>query len=310
VSHASAPDTAIEEGNMSTVIWKHGRILSSVAFLAVFLSACGPAKEKSAPEKPAGSPSPSAEAGGPVMEGETEVDPELLAEGKKAWRGCATCHCATDPAITEDEDWVVMNEVTTCIEAGKPAPRLRESIIVFLRHPDTLRPVLVDDGFEPGEGGEAGKVLVPPSGGSAYLKAERDSVKAGSPSMVRLYWKQTPEEKAVKAPVGEYNVINYWLYRKGGENGGERWMVTGTNVDGCTQLSIGPDFESSLNLDCMLYGEFGATMKDGAYTLSFSLSDLGGNRLSLSKNGRLVMPRYRILDEKGETVAEETFQVI
>ena len=43
------------------------------------------------------------------------------------------------------------------------------------------------------------------------------------------------------APVGEYKVINYWFYRREGKNGEERWMVSGTNVHGCTTLNINPD---------------------------------------------------------------------
>jgi hypothetical protein len=237
-------------------------------------------------------------------------DAELLAEGKKAWRPCAACHCATDPRIKEDEDWVKLNEETTCIEAGEPAPRVRKSIIAYLRHPDTLRPLLVDENFKPGEGKKTAPITVPAAAGSAHLKAERNSIKDGSPSMVRLHWHETKEEKLMVAPSGEYIIINYWLYRTSGKNGEERWMVTGTNVDGCDVVYIEPDEEASLNLDAPLHGMLNSTRTDKGFTLSFSVYDTWGNRLTLSKNGRLVMPGYRILDGEGKVLAEGKFGVI
>ena len=37
----------------------------------------------------------------------------LIADGKKAWRPCAACHCASDKRVKEDADWVKLNEETT-----------------------------------------------------------------------------------------------------------------------------------------------------------------------------------------------------
>lgn len=238
------------------------------------------------------------------------ADSLLLAEGKKAWRSCGTCHCTTDPRIKEDEDWVLLNEETTCIEAGKPAPRVRESVIAYLRHPETLRPDLIDQDYEPDKGKETGQVLVSAMAGSAHVKAGRDSIRKGSPSMIRLYWRETEEEKSMVMPAGEYVVINYWLYCRGGKGGEERWMVTGTNVDGCTELNIDPGEEAYFGLDSVVYGEFTSARKDDGFKLSFSLHDVWGNRMTLSKNGRIIMPGYRILDGKGKTLAEGVFAVI
>jgi hypothetical protein len=241
-----------------------------------------------------------------------EVDNEarLLAEGKKGWRPCGTCHCATDPGIKEDEDWVLLNEETTCIEAGRPAPRLRKSIIAYLRHPETLRPELVDRNYKPAEGEKTGEVLVPAASGSAHLKAGRESVKKGTPSMVRLYWHETGDEKSMAVPAGDYIVVNYWLYHRNGENGKERWMATGTNVDGCTELNVETGEEAYFDLGSYLEGKFTSMRREGGFALSFSLYDIWGNRVTLSKNGRIIMPGYRILDGEEKILAEGKFSVI
>ncbi|MBN2492298.1 MAG: hypothetical protein JXQ29_15735 [Planctomycetes bacterium] len=234
---------------------------------------------------------------------------ELLAAGKAAWRGCAQCHCATDPRIAEDEDWVRLNEETTCIEAGEPAPRVRAAIMAYVRHPDTLRPILRRPDHKPADGEKAGRVVVPETGGSAYLKADRDSIRKGSPAMVRLYWSGAPEETSIAVPAGKYDVINFWFYRRGEDEAAQRWMVTGTNVNGCATVTVAPDEEQILLLEPVLYGKFAATRKDDRWALSFSMQDDGGSRMTLSRDGRVVIPRYRIEDAQGRTVAEGSFGV-
>jgi hypothetical protein len=236
-------------------------------------------------------------------------DAEMLAEGKVAWRSCAKCHCATDPRIAEDEDWVRLNEETTCIESGKPVPRLRAAIMAYLRDRDTLRPSLLARDHAPADGEKAGKVAVPEIGGSAYLKADRESIRNGSPAMVRLRWDETPDEKSIPAPAGKYDVINFWFYRRARGSEEQRWMVSGTNVSGCATLDIKPGGEEVLVLEPTLYGELVATRKDDGYALSFSMHDLGGSRMTLSRNGRVVMPRFRISDAQGKTVAEGPFGI-
>jgi len=204
---------------------------------------------------------------------------------------------------------VALNEETTCIASGDPAPRLRKSIIAYLRDPDTLRPMLVEPSYRPGKDGKTGKVLVPGTGGSAYLRAERESIKQGAPSMVRLHWKESQTEKSMIVPTGRYDVINFWFYRRG-ENGVDRWMVSGTNVSGCTSLEIGPEDEEMLDVEPVLNAKF--TAKPGeekGYALSLSLQDAGGSRMTLSRNGKVVMPRYRILDPDGRPVVEGAFGI-
>jgi hypothetical protein len=168
----------------------------------------------------------------------------------------------------------------------------------------------MDQNYKPDEGIETGEIIVPATTGSAYLKAGRDSVKKGSPSMIRLYWRETEDEKSMAAPSGEYIVINYWLYRKGGKNGEERWMVTGTNVGGCTELNLDPGEEAYFDLGTVIEGKFKSTRKEDGFALSFSLHDVWGNRMTLSKNGRIIMPGYRIVDEEGKVLAEGIFDVI
>ena len=182
--------------------------------------------------------------------------------------------------------------------------------MAYLRHPDTLRPIFVDKDYKPGEDMKTGKVTVPAIGGSAYLKAERSSIKKGSPSMVRLYWGETEEEKSMAAPAGEYSVINYWFYRREEKGGKDRWMITGTNVNGCTTLNVNPDDEELMDVDCVIYSAFKAKRNDEMVSFSLTLQDLGGSRVTLSKNGNVVMPGYRILDGEGKTVAEGLFSVI
>lgn len=290
---------------MRIEIRRIGLLVLAGVVMAVLVVACGP--ENKPGDSSGAVPGKSQENRSAEA---TSADPQILAEGKVAWRSCAKCHCATDLRIKEDEDWVVLNEETTCIESGKPAPRLRKSLISYLRHSGTLRPVLVNQDYKGEEGERTGKVLVPATGGSAYLRADRESIKEGSPTMVRLYWGKTEEAKSIAAPAGRYSVINFWLYRRGGKQGEERWMVTGTNVDGCTELKIDPDAEETLDLDPLLYGDFLATRQDGRYSLSFSIHDIAGSRMTLSKNGRIVMPGYRLLDNDGKKVAEGLFAVI
>ncbi len=277
-----------------------GIAIGILAALVAALSAPGCGRGPESQKSPQG-------AGAPVAAespGKPGGDPEkaaLLAEGKEAYKSCGACHCETDPGIPWDEDWVVMNEKTTCIEAGAPAPRLRQAIIAYLRDPGTYRPLLVDAGFKPAAGMKTGKISVPAIGGSAYLKASRESVKAGTPPMVRLYWGLEGPERDMVTPAGEYTVINYWLYKRGGKNGEERWSASVTNVDGCQDLVISGDGACRFETDPVVRGSFDVQRKEGAVGISFALYDVGGNRITISRNGKVVHPGFVVLDrEKGE----------
>jgi len=301
---------------VSTEKWRPGRLAALGLAVTLIVSACGPDNDAREPKRPAAKAAVEADrtqsAGAPsrpVPAAADPADPALLAEGKVGWRSCAKCHCATDPRIDEDRDWVAMNKETTCIASGDPAPRLRKSIIAYLRHADTLRPVLVDQSFRPEKETTTGKVLVPATGGSAYLRAERESVKKGAPSMVRLHWPATGEEKSMVVPAGRYDVVNFWFYRRGGANGADRWMLSGTNVSGCTSLDIGSENEEVLDVEPLVNAKFTAKPSETGYALSLSLHDAGGSRMTLSRNGKVVMPGYRIVDGDGNELAEGVFGI-
>jgi hypothetical protein len=171
----------------------------------------------------------------------------------------------------------------------------------------------VGESFKPGPKANCGKLQVPAAAGSAYLKAERDSVRAGSPAQVRVVWKATADMKEMTVPAGEYRVINYWLYRQGKDET-ERWMVSVTNVDGCTTLNIGGERTESVVFGNALFNNLTAERKAlpgglAFFTLNFALADDSGNRLTLSKNGRVVMPSYRVLDTEGAEIARAVFGV-
>jgi len=244
--------------------------------------------------------------------GEPSKENRLVLEGKEAYGSCATCHCTTDARIPEDDDWVNLNEETTCV-SGADAPRVRESVIAYLRHPETLRPVLVDENFK-AEKGRTGEIQVPPAAGSAYLKAERDSIKTGTPPQVRLSWKASEKGKTLNVPVGEYRVINYWGYGRKDNREDERWMTSVTNVDGCTTLIIDADRSEIYTFRGILYGTFSAVRKtdgDGnsVFTLNYWLKDESGNRMTLSRNGKVIFPRWRIMDGDGKEIATGVFGV-
>jgi hypothetical protein len=256
------------------------------------------AEEKAPSPKPADAEKPESPTAPPPP------DPIVL-EGKEAFRSCADCHCTTDPDIAEDEDWIRLNEKTTCI-SGENTERTREAIIAYLRHEGTLRPLLVDEKRGPGKKKAVGEITLPATAGSAYLKAERDSVRTGTPLMVRLAWPASPEGKTLAVPAGEYRVINYWLYRKG--EGGGRWMATVTNVDGCAWLTLAADRAEVFSSEAVLFGRFLVERTEaGVFSFTFTLFDENENRMTLSKNGRIVHPEFRIVDAAGKEVARGAF---
>ena len=164
---------------------------------------------------------------------------EETAEGQKLWRSCAACHCVPDLRIAEDEDWLKLNETTTCITGKDDTPKIRKSLIGYLRAKKTLRPVLIDE-EHPGAGGE---IRLPATPGSAYLKAERASVREGAPARIRLRWRTA---RTLKLPAGSYRVISYSFYRKGPK--GCRWVISGSSADGCASLDIHPKRAATFDL--------------------------------------------------------------
>ncbi|MHC4779244.1 MAG: hypothetical protein ACYTFG_11775 [Planctomycetota bacterium] len=230
---------------------------------------------------------------------------ELVADGKEEFRSCGTCHCATDPEIAEDEDWVILNETTTCIPAGERSPHVRKAIMAYLRHPETLRPRLMR-GDKPESEEDCGDVELTAVAGSAYLKAERESVREGTPVMIRLHWEESEKGRTVKVPLGEYRIINYWLYRTT-DDGRQRWMATSTNVDGCANLVVSADMAERFAPEGIPYGTFSAEKIETGFSFTFTITDENGNRMTLSKNGAVIYPEFRILDGEGKEIHRQIF---
>ncbi len=290
--------------NSRKLRWAHAAAVLACAI--ALASGCG---DGAAPPKPPENEGSSAGAEAKTPAGAGSAQAVLVAEGREAYKSCGMCHSETDPKITWDEDWVLLNEKTTCIESGAPAPRVRKAIMAYLRAPDILRPVLVGADWKPPAGMKTGKITIPAIGGSAYLKAERESIKEGAPPMVRLYWGEGGDVKQLTAPAGEYTVINYWLYKRGGKDGGERWSASCTNVDGCQNLSIAEGEECVFQTDPILRGSFDVQKTEGKIALSFALYDIGGNRVTLSRNGRIVFPAFSVFDGGDRELAKGEFGV-
>ena len=133
-------------------------------------------------------------------------DPEHRG-GQDLWRSCSSCHCVPDPRIAEDEDWLKLNETTTCISGESDTPEARKALIDYLHAEQTIRPLLIDERQGAPAGMACGKVRVPSTAGSAYLKAERKSVRDGSPPKIRLRWKESEKGTTLQVPAGEYRLV-------------------------------------------------------------------------------------------------------
>ena len=90
-----------------------------------------------------------------------------LKEGKRIFRSCAGCHCATDPRIPEDDDWLRMNRTTACVKASDATPEKRQALEAYLRSDRVVRPLLVTEGTELKTRLPVGAVSIPEISGSA-----------------------------------------------------------------------------------------------------------------------------------------------
>jgi hypothetical protein len=229
------------------------------------------------------------------------------AGGQDLWRSCSSCHCVPDPRIAEDEDWLKLNETTTCISGESDTPEARKALIAYLHAEKTIRPLLIDEGQDAPAGTACGKVRVPSAAGSAYLKAERKSVRDGSPPKIRLRWKKSEKGTTLAVPVGEYRVISYAFYRT--DEQGRRWMASGSSAEGCAQVTIGGDAEATLDLVPEIQGHLSCEEGEGGQVLGFFMTDRGGKRMSLSCGGKLVNPGWLITGAEGERIDAGDFEV-
>jgi len=223
-------------------------------------------------------------------------------ESKRVFRSCGGCHCATDPRIPEDDDWLRMNRTTACFKAEDATPETRRALEVYLKSDGVIRPVLVTEAAAPKPGLPHGAVGLPEVAGSAYLKAEGDAVAKGAPAKVRLYWEAGPKGRSLSVPAGGYRVISYALYGRGGKEGAERWMMTATNVNGCVDLTVEEGKTAALELKPVFVGDTFAELKEGDVKILYSQTDPHGNVATLSVNGDVRRPECRVLDAGGREV--------
>jgi hypothetical protein len=232
--------------------------------------------------------------------------------GQDLWRSCAACHCVPDPRIPEDAHWLKLNETTTCISGEDDTPEARSALIAYLRAKRTIRPLLVDERHPPPAGTACGKIRVPPTAGSAYLKAERKSVREGSPPKIRLRWRASEKGTTLTLPAGEYRVISYSFYRNDEQQ--RKWIASGSSAEGCAQLTIGSERVAALDLLPEIQGHLSCDQdEDGededAHVLGFFMTNRSGRRLSLALEGKLVNPAWIIKGAEGERVDAGDFEV-
>ncbi len=223
--------------------------------------------------------------------------------GKRAWNSCAKCHCATDPRLPRDADWVRLNEHTACIEEGRPAPTIRAAIASHLGDARTLRPLLVGHDPMPTDT-PTGDLVVPSSAGSLHLAAVRTAGRKTGPGRVRVAWSRADDEQVIAAPAGVYRVVNYWHYR---DVDGGRWMLSGTNVEGATTLLIDAGAEAVFGIEPVVHVRLDATRDADGCRIQLAFDDGAGTRVSVSQDGRLVIPRFRIRAADGRVVDEGPF---
>jgi len=238
---------------------------------------------------------------------EAKADGNLLEEGRTAFRKCATCHCATDPAIAEDEDWLKMNETTACISGGKSTPRMRQALNAYLRSDRAIRPLRIDEAYAPKEGLPHGSVILPEVAGSAFLKAEGDEVARGAPSKIRLYWKAGAKGRRFNIPAGAYRVISYALYSRGTDDA-QRWMMTATDINGCLDVVVEAGNNVPLDLQPVFRGVLFSEPVEQGTMVRFKQTDRHGNVATLSVRGEPRVPEYVVLDRDGKKLHAAVFE--
>jgi len=233
---------------------------------------------------------------------------QLYHEGKKAFRSCAACHCVTEPTLKEDEDWLKLNQVTACISAGDMTPRVRKALDVFFRSPETRRPLLIDENYTPREGVVLGRIDVPATSGSAYLKAERESIRKGTPSKIRLYWKESEKGKTLAIPAGNYRIITYRFYKPSGDGKDHLWTLSVTDVNGCGELNVGGDETVGFGFLPEMRAALSAEKANDGIKLSLAIRNEKDSVLTLSMNGNMCLPRYAVLGPSGKEVYSAAFE--
>lgn len=222
-------------------------------------------------------------------------------DGQALWRSCSSCHCVTDARIPEDKHWIKMNETTTCISGDNDTPEHRKALNDYLQAEGTIRPLFIGEGHKPPKGTPCGKIRIPSTSGSAYLKAERESVRKGTPPKVRLYWKAGEKGRTLEVPEGEYRVINYFFYRT--DAASKQWNLSASSSEGCATLKIRRGEETDSGLLPEFQGHLSATGEGDEVLFGFFMTNQTGTRMSIAREGVLVNPSW-IIKDAGETVVD------
>lgn len=230
-----------------------------------------------------------------------------LPDGQALWRSCSSCHCVPDLRIPADKDWLRLNETTTCISGENDTPEARVALNTYLSSEKTIRPLLIDEQNSPPAKTTCGQIRVPSTAGSAYLKAERASVRAGSPPKIRLHWKASAQGTTLALPEGDYRVINYSFYRTDKQD--RRWIGSGSSAEGCTELTISGDEEAEFDLFPEIQAHLSCEEDEFGLVLGFFMTNRYDERMSLSRDGRLVNPTWVITDAKGKRIDAGDFEV-
>ncbi|MFH2002075.1 MAG: hypothetical protein ABIK28_20545 [Planctomycetota bacterium] len=240
-----------------------------------------------------------------------EEEEALYLEGKKAFRSCAACHSVTEPTLKEDDDWLKLNWVTACINAGEMTPRVRKALDVYFRSPETRRPLLVDEQYTPENGQACGKIKVPPTSGSAFLKAERESIREGAPAKLRLYWKASEKGKTLTLPCGTYRVITYRYYKEkvnASESRNELWTLSVTDINGCGDIRVAEGQTTEFGFLPELQGRISGAKSDEGVKLSLAVRNEHDSILTLSRDGGMCLPDFVIIDAAGNEAYRAAFE--
>lgn len=233
--------------------------------------------------------------------GAQEAETITLAQ---VWQTCTACHGTPDARIPQDADWLKLNLETTCldIQGFEPTPEVRRALISYLRSNRVPRPVLIDAASRPAEGRAHGKVRVPATAGSAYLKP----VVRGAAD-VRLHWSESEKGSVLAVPVGRYRVVNHAFYRSDDEE--RRWTLSGTSGKGVVALQVEKVGEAALALVPELRGKLGVVNDRGAHRVSFAAANARGDRMTVACNGRLTAPRWAVVDKRKGILERGDFTV-
>ncbi len=230
---------------------------------------------------------------------------QLFREGKKAFRACAACHFTNEPTLVEDEDWLKLNFLTRCI-SGDDTTRVRKAIDVYLRSEKARRPLFVDENYKPREGRACGQLTVPATSGTAFLKAERESIRNGAPSKVRLYWRASEEGKTITVPAGKYRVIGYRFFRRTGGEKERLWTLSVSDINGCADIEVTSGKAAPFGFVPKVEGVL--TAEAAEQGLSLAVRNERNSTLTLSRDGEMCLPRFVVEDKEGKTVFDSVFE--